>query len=186
MSEHWIQTFTGKRFDLLEPTEDMIYIEDIAHHLSIENRFGGATKFPYSVGYHSILVSKHCQKGLELDGLLHDAAEAYCKDITSPMRRALYTNLGEVGSYSKYENMINHIQDIIQNKFKVLDFSLIKTVDLRMSKTEREILLSKPTVAWHNSIESAEPYLDVEILNLSAANIEELFLKEFEKLRRDK
>ena len=36
MSKHWIQTYTGKRFDLLNPDLSDVCIEDIAHALSVD------------------------------------------------------------------------------------------------------------------------------------------------------
>lgn len=188
MSEFWIQTFTGKKFDLLESDESMIDIIDIAHHLSIENRFNGATKFPYSVAYHSILVSSKCSTTNKLEGLLHDAHEAYTKDLPTPLKRFL--NIKFRNSFI-YENLSNKIQNLIKTKFSCIysenspiDIN-VKFVDLRMAKTEREQLLVEPPEPWHYSIENAEPYNDINILNLSAENVEDLFLKEYEKYRRD-
>src|SRR5207244_9677156 len=89
MSDTWIQTYSGRRFDLLEPSEEMIEIIDIAHGLSLEVRFNGATRFPYSVAQHSLLVCQFTGNKCKLYGLLHDAAEAYCKDIPSPLKRWL-------------------------------------------------------------------------------------------------
>lgn len=185
MSEFWIQTFTGKKFDLLEPDESMICIEDIAHHLSMENRFNGATKFPYSVGYHSILVCDKAYVEYKLEALLHDAHEAYTKDLPTPLKQLLRSR------DFVYEQTANLIQDKINRKFDCL-YSInsplylsILQVDLRMAKTEMQQLLTTQPEPWHTSIENAEPYLDIDILKLSAENVEQLFLKEYEKYRRN-
>lgn len=186
MSKYILPTYTGLQFDLLEPTMDMICIEDIAHHLAIENRFNGSTKFPYSVGYHSILVSRQCPSGLELEGLLHDAAEAYCKDLPSPLKKVMYANLGEAGQFNKYMKIENHIQSAINIRFGIKEYSLIKTVDLRMATTEiKQLLVNFPEENWAHDYVTAEPYDNVNIMNLSFDNVERLFLEAYNKWRRD-
>lgn len=99
----WIQTFSGHQVWLFEPDPGVIDIHDIAHHLAIECRYTGATAFPYSVAQHSVLVSERVEELVlkrpvldhshihtcALQGLLHDAAEAYLKDIPSPWKKYL-------------------------------------------------------------------------------------------------
>ena len=38
---YWLQTFTGKKIDLINPTREMVDIEDIAHSLSMICRYNG-------------------------------------------------------------------------------------------------------------------------------------------------
>jgi hypothetical protein len=80
----YIVTYTGRRFHFLDPKIDEISIEDIAHALSNVCRFTGHTKRFYSVAEHSCLVSALCDNRLE--GLLHDASEAYMSDLSSPLK----------------------------------------------------------------------------------------------------
>jgi len=87
--EPWIETYTGKKLYFLEPKPEQIDIEDIATALSNECRFGGHTKSFYSVAEHSILVATICPAPLALVGLLHDASEAYLRDIASPIKQYL-------------------------------------------------------------------------------------------------
>lgn len=110
---YWLQTHSGKKIDLINPTPEMVDIEDIAHALSMICRFNGHCREFYSVAEHSVLVevmgsqmmrqeaarnsrklsvppkptSEFVQKSLEL--LLHDAAEAYIGDLTTPLKRGL-------------------------------------------------------------------------------------------------
>ena len=82
-------TYTGKVMDIFNPAPEMISIEDIAHHLSLLNRFTGATRMPYSVAQHCIQVADLLPPSYKLVGLLHDSAEAYLNDITTGLKRAL-------------------------------------------------------------------------------------------------
>src|SRR5690606_32948524 len=43
----WIQTFTGKPFDLMAPDPAAVCLEDIAHALASTCRFSGHTRVPY-------------------------------------------------------------------------------------------------------------------------------------------
>ncbi|HQP24038.1 MAG TPA: hypothetical protein PLP16_02645, partial [Smithellaceae bacterium] len=82
-----IHTFSGIAFDLLDPKPEMILVEDIVHSLSLINRFNGAAKFPYSVAQHSLYVAGLLPPELKLQGLLHDAPEAYVGDMVSPLKK---------------------------------------------------------------------------------------------------
>lgn len=79
----YICTFTGREVDPLNLKQSDIYIEDIAHALSLCNRFAGHTKRPISVAQHSVYCSRICNNTpYALQALLHDAAEAYLGDVT--------------------------------------------------------------------------------------------------------
>jgi len=77
--------------------------DDIVHALTKVCRFNGHTKSFYSVAQHSILVAAlvHRWGGTHvevLQGLLHDATEAYISDLNTPAKRLIgeaYTNLEE-------------------------------------------------------------------------------------------
>ena len=105
---NWLQTFTGKLVDIENPTPEMVDIQDIAHALSMTCRFGGHCRDFYSVAEHAMLVedegrlvatqSEMSKPGHErildydrlgLILLLHDAAEAYTGDLTTPVKHAL-------------------------------------------------------------------------------------------------
>lgn len=87
LNQHaFMTTYTGVRFNLIEPRAEDVRIEDIAHALSNLCRFTGHTSRFYSVAEHSWLVSTHCSPWLELEGLLHDAGEAYVNDLSRPLK----------------------------------------------------------------------------------------------------
>jgi 5'-deoxynucleotidase YfbR-like HD superfamily hydrolase len=99
-TDPWVQTFSGVAFDLLTPRVEDVQINDIAISLSRLARYAGHTRGTaingcgYSVAQHSVLVADllrtwGADAKLQREGLLHDAAEAYYGDITSPVQRAL-------------------------------------------------------------------------------------------------
>lgn len=191
MSNYIIPTFTGKLFDLLEPTEDMICIEDIAHHLSLMNRFCGATKFPYSVAYHSIFVSNNLSDNLKLEGLLHDAEEAYIHDLTAPFKELIRSAYDEDWK-DIYSITANTISLLIGDKFNLYSdeesfgygHKEVDNVDKIIGASEIKELL--PEFVESNWL---YPYQNLQIIclgiqNLSAENVEELFLKEYKKWKR--
>ena len=111
MTTHWILTATGRDFPLSGlPTvmpDAAPRIEDIAHALAQINRYTGHAARPYSVAEHSMLVCDIVRaKGLnahaQLLALLHDAHEAYCGDVASPIK----TVLG--AAWLQFENALAH------------------------------------------------------------------------------
>lgn len=82
-------TRTGLLVDILNPTEEMICSEDIAHALNNVCRFGGHTHGHYSVAQHSILVAALAPDDMKLEALLHDASEAYLGDVIKPLKNIL-------------------------------------------------------------------------------------------------
>lgn len=87
----WIQTYTGRRFSVLEPDPAAVDIVDIAHSLSLLCRFNGHCATFYSVAEHSTRVSLLVPAEDAGWGLLHDAAEAYVSDLPRPIKRQLPT-----------------------------------------------------------------------------------------------
>jgi hypothetical protein len=66
-----------------------VRVEDIAHHLALINRFGGAGREFYSVLEHVLLVSTLVPAKLQKAALLHDAQEAYLGDLVAPLKGAI-------------------------------------------------------------------------------------------------
>jgi len=58
MSEDFIPTSSGSKMYYMEPEPGQIELEDLAHGLAMNPRFGGQTTEFYSVAKHSILVSR--------------------------------------------------------------------------------------------------------------------------------
>lgn len=88
----WSQTQSNVEFYPADPRVEEIRLEDIAHGLAIECRWGGQSKYPVPVAQHVVWTSKVVEmlNGSLLDqfvALHHDDAEAYIGDIKSPLKR---------------------------------------------------------------------------------------------------
>lgn len=84
-----IATRYGRSIDILNPDVSDIHIEDIALSLSREGRYSNFTQDKYTVAQHSVLVGSMLDPTREIYGLLHDATEAYIRDVSAPVKRHL-------------------------------------------------------------------------------------------------
>lgn len=89
----WVPTYTGRGVNPRDPKPETFSIIDIAHHLSNQCRYGGATSQHYSTAQHCCALADYVQKerkGTPLDCLqilMHDSAEAYLVDIPRPVKQ---------------------------------------------------------------------------------------------------
>ena len=84
-------TYSGRKFDPMQMTPGDVYIEDIAHALSLLCRGGGQLSYFYSVGQHSLNCAAEAKargwsERQQLACLLHDASEGYISDIIRPVK----------------------------------------------------------------------------------------------------
>lgn len=84
-----IQTITGLWVDPLSGNVALPRLEDIAHSLSLINRFNGHTVTPWSVAAHSLCCYTLATPPAKRLALFHDAAEAYCGDWQRPVKHRL-------------------------------------------------------------------------------------------------
>lgn len=86
----WMQTYTSRKFWPLDPRSDEVFIEDIAHSLSMQCRYAGHCRRFYSVAEHSVHIARWLLpthgKEIALWGLMHDASEAYLVDVPRPVK----------------------------------------------------------------------------------------------------
>lgn len=131
-----IRTFTGIYMNVFEPTLEMISIEDIAHALSNQCRFGGHLRMFYSVAQHSIHCYQLVSAEYQLQALMHDASEAYLMDIPSPVKHRL----------NNYCEIEDNLMKLISQKFH-FDYPLqepVKKIDKQMLQLEwEELMLDK-------------------------------------------
>lgn len=108
----WTIIAQGRRFWLLDPRPEDIFIEDIAYSLARIPRFNGQQSGTqqYSVAEHCIRGSYEIEEDLALHFLLHDGSEYVTGDMISPLKR-----IPEIKEpYKKIEFKIEHV---IFNKF---------------------------------------------------------------------
>ena len=135
----WIQTYTGKHFDVFNPKIEDICIEDIAHGLALKCRFNGQCNTFYSVAEHCVRMATWELSGDPKARLFHDAAEAYIPDLQSPIKQVM----------PKFQEIENKILKIIYEKFNIPYYNIeedVKEADLIMLSTEARDLMNDP--AW--------------------------------------
>ena len=132
--------------DLLNPNPAEIHFDDIARALSRIARFNGFGGSFYSVAEHSV----HCVRAFERhaagdivtdpwlrdiarDILMHDAAEAYLGDVTSPLKAHL----------PDYRRLEARMEAAIAARFNLGGTApeWVKRCDLEMLALEKESLL---------------------------------------------
>lgn len=160
-----ISTYTGVEFYPLVPRGE-VRLEDIAHALAHKCRFTGHTTSFWSVAQHSVLVSHACDPEYALQGLLHDAGEAYLPDVAAPIKAAVHIHDGVAfATYAEVED------DLLRHIGRTLGFTLplhasVKRADRRLLATEqRDVMVARPW--WKPSeyeplafrLEPCDPYV---------------------------
>ena len=193
----WIETFTGKRIDLLDPSPDDIDIADIAQALSNLCRFTGHCSRFYSVAEHSMWVASavfregEVAETVMLAALLHDATEAYVADLSRPAKQALRALVKEsklksetpgLNEGSSYDVLESRIARAIARKFTIPYKMppLVKEMDTRILVTEQRVLMKRND--WNLGV---EPVLLAEFKAApihSPGEVALRFLKAFEEL----
>jgi len=198
---YWMQTFTGRKIDLLAPKPEDVDIEDIAHALSMICRFNGHCRDFYSVAEHSLLVELLCGADLafrprSLEGsppryddaknrlccLLHDAAEAYLGDICTPVKRAIV----HLGNGSPLDDLEDRWLRAIGQRFD-LGSSLASTNEIVKESDDKALvievvaLFSPVLVDWWTSRELPCPG-DVTIQCWPPAEARRRFVHRFRQL----
>lgn len=146
----WMQTHSGRAFWPLDPRADEIAIEDIAHGLSMQCRYGGHTLAFYSVAEHCVLMADyaaaHPECGADpLAVLLHDGSEGYLADVIRPLKRHLVN----------YKTVETELERLIALRFE-LQFPMpaeVKRLDERIIADEKAQAMATaplPWVEWDN------------------------------------
>ena len=150
MSNCWMQTAAGIKFDLLEPDPGMVSITDIAKALGNICRFAGHTGGFYSVAEHSVLVSRAMERKNALWGLLHDATEAYVGDLLKSLKIRL----------PEYRRIEKGILDAVVVRFKLQPYDMpyeVRMADKKILRDEKQQLLSKTSFDNDWCYEYADP-----------------------------
>jgi hypothetical protein len=151
-NEYWMQTHSGGKFYFDDPENSDIRIEDIAHSLSNICRFGGHTKVFYSVADHSVYVSHLVDQRYALEGLLHDAHEAYIGDAPSPLKWFLGDKYATLDKRLKLTVADHYGLNTVESKGEVHE------ADMKALFAEKKWLLAEDVDwGWEKAMASVYP-----------------------------
>jgi hypothetical protein len=171
--DFYIHTYTGRIHYPARPDAANINIVDIAHALSLLCRYTGHCRTFYSVAEHSLIISElFTDPAQQLEGLLHDAAEAYCNDISRPLKQSL----------PDYK-AIERLNDVaIRKRFRLspIHSALVKEADNDLLQTEYRQLMSVAVSV--DCPGNFRPGIRLKGLGLNA---EEPFLRRFYQLYKE-
>jgi len=138
----WIQTVSGERFDYTAPGGFRIW--EIATALGNECRYGGHCKRFYSVAEHSVHVLGVVAGRADMAGnkealraaLLHDGAEAYCKDIPRPLKLLL----------PRYRAIEDRVDAALRAQFRITHEhdEIVKWADMAVFRAEARQVQARP------------------------------------------
>ena len=175
----WTQTYSGKAFTL-PAHHSMFDIIDIAHGLSNQCRYVGATHRFYSVAEHSILLSRWLNREykdpeLAKAALMHDATEAYLGDVARPIKQFLPT-------FIEIETQVDEeMQGWLEAQYGLqcsMQDKRLKEADLRICMDEKAQLMAPEPQPW----EALGGPLNIKVYGFGPAEAKALFLTEFRKL----
>lgn len=159
-----IRTVSGTYVNVLDPKPEQLIIEDIAHSLAMQPRWGGHCYLFFSVAQHSCNVSngipvKYRSPIMQLSALMHDASEAYLMDIPRPVKMHL----------SNYANIEDKLMKALAAKFgfEYPFHKMVKDADESELREEWEHLILK------------KDYKDAESYCLKPALAKDYFLRHF-------
>jgi hypothetical protein len=168
----FMQVYSGRQYWPCDPRPAEVFIEDIAHSLSLQCRYAGHCILHYSVAEHSVLIARWLLPKygplMALHGLLHDAPEAYCVDVPRPLKPHL-------ANYKQIEEL---------NWHAVADrFGLSRDLPAEVHEADNRIIgdefINMRPMAWHARFDNP---LGVKIGCWSPQEAEEEFLATFEAL----
>ena len=170
-----ILTAAGDYFDLLHPEEFDYDVAVIGHALSNLGRFTGHTVQFYSVAQHSVLVSRALPPELALQGLLHDAAEAFLGDVAAPLKAHL----------PNYREIEARVQLAINRHFGLPDEldPRVKEADMVLLATEKRDLMPRNNGdAW--ACLRGVPMLQQQIVPVGPEDARSMFAARWSQLQR--
>ncbi|SDV49782.1 hypothetical protein [Chitinasiproducens palmae] len=167
-----ILTAGGTPFNFFAPWAASIDLDTIAHALSNLCRFTGHTRAFYSVAQHSVLVSEIVPPEFAMQGLLHDAHEAYVGDMAQPLKAIL----------PGYRALEDTVAEAVRAAFDLpleLD-AVVKHADLVALATERRDLMPPSSMHWQ-ILDGVQPRSE-RITPVSPADAYRAFLDRYAEL----
>ena len=170
-----IEMVNGGRFLILDPKASALDPQVLAHALSNLCRFTGHTQKFYSVAQHCVIVSKIVPPELAMQGLLHDASEAFIGDLSRPLKAIL-----DILAPGILFSIEERIHEVIAEKFKsgFPHDPAVKIADNVSLATEKRDLMAETGRPWYNL---PDP-LPTKIKALGPRGARNLWLDRFEEL----
>lgn len=162
-----INTWSGRRIDLMNPVPEQIHIDDIAWSLARTMRFNGHTTRPYSVAEHCLLGATQCAPANRLAFLLHDATEAYLGDVVGPLKNT--------PMFDKYRQLEWRWWEAVALRFGLPIYvaGQVNVVDKRMLVTELRDLMGRRPL----STDQYKPF--AMVIGAAPEGVAERFLARF-------
>lgn len=144
---------SGREVDVLDLQEtdvDIADIADIAHSLSLTNRYNGNTRYPTNVARHSLVVAQLVSHATDdpvvvAAALMHDAAEAYIGDMIRPLKHLM-------PRFIQIEAAIEIVIDaVFGTAVSAENRRLIKEADIAASLWEQRDLVQGGREASHSA-----------------------------------
>ena len=171
-----ISVYDGEYFDLLEPDRSVYSVETIAHALAHLCRYTGHVNRFYSVAEHSVLVSLAVPKKFALEGLFHDASEAFLGDVSSPLKKLL----------PEYKVIEERVMSSIATRFNLSPWKLhsleVHQADKRLYHAERQEIAPGRDELWHTELRAVRT---VKPVGVSPQVAKQLFLDRYRELVND-
>lgn len=160
-----IVTYSGTEFNYLNPTAEMINVDDILLSLPRLNRFVGHSSRAYSVGEHTFFCLMMAEKlGFtvreQLLTFIHDFTEAYVGDCPAPLKQLL----------PRFEEIEANVEIAICKHLGIEpptkeEHMKVKRIDLTMLVLE---MRDMTVHSWENFINE---FTHIEMLNDSDFNL---------------
>lgn len=166
-----IQMYSGRYFDFLDVENNEIEIEDVAHALANNCRFGGHCDPFYSIAEHSVRASYVTSPEHAYAALMHDSSEAVLQDMPTPIKRILR-------DYQLLEERVERFMGL-RFGYEVPLHAEVKRADVIMLATEKRDL--KPN-SDHWAMLDGVPTLPEKIEPWSPMEARERFLARYEEL----
>lgn len=178
ITDLYCETRSG-RFYINDP---VFNIEDIAHSLSRLCRYNGHCDGFYSVAEHSILVAWLLGEwdqpvDVVMQGLLHDATEAYLSDVPAPFKQLL----------PDWKRLEHTLETQLYTDFNLGEKSpMVKKADWYALFIEANQMLPSKGEGWHDPLGVREDAIKIKppinLGSLDISNVENSFLWNYDRL----
>jgi hypothetical protein len=145
MSSPWIITAGARRFDLLCPSLEQVDLRVIAAATAKICRWTGHITNFYSVASHCVAVADICRDEVKPYALLHDGAEGYLGDVSTPLKHAMrMLSPAALAAYDQVTEAVDraiHLACGLEWPVPMAIHAEVKHADLAMLATEYRDLI---------------------------------------------